>query len=100
MEITDTPSGVFFDQACDLGGFVIDNDVFDPELGDDVFEVGHLMMFVLAAAVEHPEWALALTKNYRERFRKGLLPKVFDDRSGTYELARAVPVWNVSEVPA
>ncbi len=49
LDITDTPSGTFFDQACDLGGFAIDHDVFDPSLGDDVFEVGHLMMFCLSA---------------------------------------------------
>lgn len=89
----------FFEQMCDLGGFALDRRIFDPLFCDDVSELGHLMMFCLAAAVEAPEWAQAITESYR----RGLRAEILRDEFAPHEqpsrlLAAASPVEMVTEV--
>lgn len=89
----------FYESACNLGGFAIDRGVFDPMFGDDSLELGHLMMFCLAAAIEAPEWAQGLT----EAYRRGLRADILRDEFAAHEcpgrlLAAASPVELVTEV--
>lgn len=94
--INDEP---LFERICDLGGWAIDRGVFDRQLGDDVAELGHLMLFCLSAALEAPEWAQALTASYRRGLRDEMLREEFSSLAcPTQSMAAAVPVFAVTEV--